>query len=81
MMDDYDILELAPIAIEKVSHIATALGATKKREVCGRLGGELFIAAGYLRSAGSAHQEQEQQLLRKVRKLLRDIEGIFSVSI
>lgn len=77
-MDAYEALELAPKAIEKISYIATELGATKKREVCGRLGAELFIAADHLKSAGP---EQQEQLLRKVRKLLRDIERICSVSI
>jgi hypothetical protein len=78
LMDDYEALELAPKAVEKVSHIAAALGATKGLKACGRLGGELLIAADHLKSAGP---EQQDQLLRKVRKLLRDIERICSVSI
>jgi hypothetical protein len=77
-MDAYEALEFAPIAAEKVSHIATALGATKKRKVCGRLGGELLIVADYLRGLGA---EQQDRLLRRVKKLLRDIEWVCSVSI
>lgn len=78
VMDAYETLELAPTAIERVSHIATELGMRRKREVCGRLGGELFIAAHHLTSAGP---EQEDQLLRKVPKLMRDIERVCSVSL
>ena len=72
-MDDFEVLEIAPIAIEKISHIATGLGATERRELCGRLGGELFIAAAFL-NTGNAQP-------RKVRKLLRDVERICSVSV
>jgi hypothetical protein len=77
-MDAYEALELAQEAIEKVAHIATALGETTKRTVCGRLGAELFIAANHLKST---RPEQEGQLLRTVKKLLRDTEWICSVSI
>ena len=78
-MDAYEVLiELAPKAFERVSHIATALGAlgrTKKPEICGRLGGELLIAADHLSCAGP------EQHGGRVLKLVRDVERICSVSI
>lgn len=75
-MDDNDALEIAPVAIEKVARIATSLGATERRELCGRLGGELFIASGYLKSL--ERQEQNEKDVKKVLRFLRNIEKIFS---
>ncbi|RTE69939.1 hypothetical protein BHE90_015668 [Fusarium euwallaceae] len=75
LMDIYEALELAPKAIEKVAHIAAALGSEKKeRTVCGRLGGELLIVAYHLMSA----EPKDDRQLRNVRKLLKDIEWICS---
>ncbi|RSL98206.1 hypothetical protein CDV31_012691 [Fusarium ambrosium] len=75
LMDIHEALELAPKAIEKVAHIAAALGSERKeRTVCGRLGGELLIVAYHLMSA----EPKEDRQLRNVRKLLKDIEWICS---
>lgn len=60
MMDDFEILEIAPLVIDEISHIVTELGATANRELCGRLGGELFIAAGFL-STGVAMEAEHSK--------------------
>ncbi|KAF4946043.1 hypothetical protein FGADI_11480 [Fusarium gaditjirri] len=70
-MDPEEALEIAQQAVKKVSHIAIVVGQKKKRNVCGRLGGELFIVADYL--DGLSNQADQ---LSKVPKLLRDIERI-----
>jgi nucleoside phosphorylase len=77
-LTDDDIFELMLKALERVSCIATDLGVTKKRQVCGQLGAELFIAVTSLKSAELDHRDR---LLQKVRKLLKDIERICSVSV
>lgn len=77
-MDIEEALELASKAIEKVAHIATALGAkSKERILCGKLGGELLIVAGYLNNAGS----DQQRKLQNIWKLLKDVEQICCVSL
>lgn len=76
-MEEYDgIIELAARALEEVSVIALHVGRGKRQPLCGRLGGELFIAASLLDSAGA---EQEAWLRRKVPKLMRDVESICTV--
>ena len=77
-MDIDEALEIAPNAIEKVAHIAAALGGgNKERIVCGQLGAELLIVVDYLKSV----EPEQYHQLRKVRKLLKDVEWICSVSI
>jgi hypothetical protein len=77
LMDLFGVLEIAPVAIEKVARITARLGVIEKREVCGRLGGELFIAATYLKSLET---EQDDETTRKILRFLRNIENIFSDS-
>ena len=79
-MDNEEVLELAPVAIERVAHIATHIGATRLNEVCGRLGGELLIAASFLGSPEQEVHEQHDRFLQTTRKLLRDVEKICNVS-
>jgi len=74
-MSDGDILDMAIRGAESVSQIAISLGLDEKRPVCGQLGAELYLLAEYLKSA-----TEDQHNERLVRKVLRDIEWMCSVS-
>lgn len=68
---DDDGLDIARKALHKIAVIATSLAVQKRRQLCGELGGHLFIAAESLRNAGP---EQQAKLQKKALKLLRDVE-------
>ncbi|KAI9928487.1 hypothetical protein ASPWEDRAFT_50364 [Aspergillus wentii DTO 134E9] len=72
-----DPIDLAQTAIVRVAEIALVLGVQYKRQICGRLGAELFLVAESLDRAGL---DQEEQLRVRISKLLREVEGICSCS-
>lgn len=76
-MDFCDPLEVAQVAIPRVSDIASRLGVEKRRPICGRLGAELLILASFLEYPSP---DQEERLRPRITKLLKDVERICSVS-
>jgi hypothetical protein len=71
-----DELDLAKQALERLSTIAVDLGASQKLYHAGVLGAKLFLTKG---AVDVADQHQLSKPLRRIPKLLRDLEMVCSV--
>jgi hypothetical protein len=75
-MDIGDPFDLAHVAFPIVSAIASRVGCEKRRPICGRLGGELWILTDTLDSRTS---DQEERMRLKIWKLVKEVERICTV--
>ncbi|KAK4944600.1 hypothetical protein LTR10_016034 [Elasticomyces elasticus] len=73
-LDDLELFELAPDALDAIADVATLIGVEKLDRNFGILGGELAALSEYLESSSGLTWDKRSR--RKIRKLLRDLERV-----